>query len=527
VSDALEQRLAALAEAAELASGRLDADRVEAARVVVARAGKRLGLGLEATVVALAGATGGGKSSLFNALAGGELTAAGRIRPTTATATAAVWGDAGGELLDWLEVPRRHRVDGGGPDGLVLLDLPDFDSVERGHRLEVERLLDLVDLVVWVVDPQKYADSALHDRYLRPLVAYEGAMLVLLNQADVLDPGALAACREDLRRLLAEDGLARVPVLAASARTGAGLDELRGVLERRVAAREAALARLEADVATAAVGLAHAGGAGRGAGRVQREDRERLAGALADAAGVPLVVRAVAGAHRRRGALATGWPYVRWIKRLRPDPLRRLRLSEDPEAAVRTSLPGASPVQRAQIDAAVRALAAGAADGLDEPWPGVVRAAATAREDELAERLDRAVGGTELGMRAPRWWRAAGLLQRALALLAAVGALWLAALALLGYLQVEDLVPTPDVLGVPLPTLLLLGGVAAGLALALLARLLNGLSARRRARRAGGALRKRVAVVGAELVVEPVQAELDAHDRLAEALDKAAGRRRR
>jgi GTP-binding protein EngB required for normal cell division len=532
VSGSLERRLEALAEAAALAEGRLDGAPVAAARAVVDRAGKRLGLGLEATVVALAGSTGAGKSSLFNALAGAELTAAGRIRPTTATATAAVWGDAGGELLDWLEVPRRHRRDGDGPDGLVLLDLPDFDSVEASHRLEVERLLELVDLVVWVVDPQKYADAALHERYLRPLAGYEGAMVVVLNQADVLSGEALAACRADLSRLLGEDGLAGIPVLAASARTGEGLDALHGVLAERVAAREAALARLEADVATAAAGLAAAGG-GEGAPSrrraagpgVRREDRDRLVDALAAAAGVPVVVRAVGDAHRRRGALATGWPYVRWVRRLRPDPLRRLRVPEDPEAVVRTSLPAASPVQRAQVDAATRALAAGAAGELQEPWPGLVRGAATAAEEETSARLDRAVAGTSLGMRAPRWWRAAAFLQRVLALVAAAGALWLAGLAGLGYLQVNDLVPTPDVLGLPLPTLLLLGGIAAGLALALAARLANGVSARRRARRAGAALRTRVAQVADELIVAPVEAELAARTRLQAALAEAGPRR--
>src|SRR5690606_41369104 len=54
--------------------------------------------------------------------------------------------------------------DGDGLSGLVLLDLPDFDSVERGYAAEVERLLRMVDVVVWVVDPQKYADHVLHER---------------------------------------------------------------------------------------------------------------------------------------------------------------------------------------------------------------------------------------------------------------------------------------------------------------------------------------------------------------------------
>ena len=169
VTTTLDSRLSALADAAELAAGRLDEEDVATARAAVAKAGARLGLGLEETVVALAGPTGAGKSSLFNELAGAELTAVGRRRPTTAAATGAVWGAGGDALLDWLEIPRRHRLPSDELDGLVLLDLPDFDSVERDHRLEVDRLVELVDLVVWVVDPQKYADAAWHDDYVRPL----------------------------------------------------------------------------------------------------------------------------------------------------------------------------------------------------------------------------------------------------------------------------------------------------------------------------------------------------------------------
>ncbi len=56
----LDRRLQALGEAAELARGRLaDAD-VDAAEAVVRRAGERLGLGVEATVIALAAPSGAG-----------------------------------------------------------------------------------------------------------------------------------------------------------------------------------------------------------------------------------------------------------------------------------------------------------------------------------------------------------------------------------------------------------------------------------------------------------------------------------
>src|SRR5690606_18263354 len=86
------------------------------------------------TTVALAGATGSGKSALFNALAGAELSESGVRRPTTSSPVACTWlterdraGESAGGLLDRLEVAqaarRLPRVEG--PSGMVLVDLPD------------------------------------------------------------------------------------------------------------------------------------------------------------------------------------------------------------------------------------------------------------------------------------------------------------------------------------------------------------------------------------------------------------------
>jgi GTP-binding protein EngB required for normal cell division len=522
VNGDIDSRLSALAEAAELADGRLDDQLVDQARTTVAKAGARLGLGVDQTVVALAGPTGAGKSLLFNALTGTELASVGRRRPTTSTGQAASWGGGADALLDWLEIDRRHRLDSDGLEGLVLLDLPDFDSVEHAHRLEVDRLVALADLLVWVVEPQKYADASLHDRYLRPLASHAPAMAVVLNQADLLGNGEVQAWRDDARRLLGEDGLRDVPLVVVSARTGAGLDELRALLAERVAAREAAAARLAADVGAVAGRLGAACGGGKPAG-IGNGDRKRLVSALEDAAGVPAVVRAVDAAHRRRGTLETGWPFVRWIKRLRPDPLRRLRLPDSPREEVRTSRPAPTDVQRAQVETAARKLADGATAGLPPPWPRLVRERATARDEELADRLDRAVAGADLRMSKPRWWRAAGLLQRVLALAVLVGMLWLLGLAVLGYLRVDDVVPLPEVRGVPIPTWLLVGGALAGLVVAFIARIVNGVAARRRARSAARSLRERVEDVAKALVLQPVEAELEARTRLCAAIETARG----
>ena len=508
----LERRLAALGEAAELADGRLE---VGAARELVRRAGERLGHGLEATVVALAGPTGAGKSTLFNALAGEELVSAGVRRPTTSTATAAVWGAPQDGLLDWLEVPRRHARPGG-PAGLVLLDLPDFDSVESSHRVEAERLVGLVDLLVWVTDPQKYADASLHERYLRPLAAHAPAMLAVLNQADRLGAGADRA-RADLARLLESEGLRDVPVLAVSGTTGSGTPELRQALEDRVRRREAALARLGADAERVAAELrSHLGE--RDAPGVGRRERAELVAALGVAAALPAVVAAVDRAHRRRGALAVGIPWLAWLRRLRPDPLRRLGLGDRPQEEVRTSLPQATPVQRAQVASGARSVAAAASAGLPEPWPGLARAAATRREEEVAERLDRAVAGADLGMTRPRWWAPARLVQRAFALVSLAGLVWLLLLVGASFLRLEDVIPTPEWEGIPVPTALLLGGLLASALAALLFRTLNRIGARRRARRARRALDARVEAVADELVLAPLRDELAAHDRLRELL---------
>ena len=201
----IAMRLKSLDEVIDLARGRASDEVVDAADAVVDRAGHRLSIAGEHTVVALAGATGSGKSSTFNAISGTQLARTGVTRPTTSEAMSVSWGtEQPVELLDWLGVQRRHLVASGDSalNDLVLLDLPDHDSTEVTHRLTVDRLVELVDMLVWVVDPQKYADGALHDGYLKPLADHAEVMVVVLNQVDRLDEGQRAAALADLRRLL-------------------------------------------------------------------------------------------------------------------------------------------------------------------------------------------------------------------------------------------------------------------------------------------------------------------------------------
>src|SRR5680860_947352 len=172
---------------------------------------------------------------------------------------ACAWGaDGAGELLDWLGVPKRHQVErsslldsGSGPgndqsnlQGLVLLDLPDHDSTEVAHHVEVDRLVQLADMLVWMLDPQKYADAAIHDRYLKPMASHKEVMLVVLNHIDEVAPERRQSMVDDLRRILAADGLEGVPVVVTSARHGEGIPELRSAIAARVTAKKATRSRL-------------------------------------------------------------------------------------------------------------------------------------------------------------------------------------------------------------------------------------------------------------------------------------------
>jgi GTP-binding protein EngB required for normal cell division len=519
----------ALVEALDAGGHRLDAQHAAAARRVVARLGERLRLSGDHTVVALAGATGSGKSSLFNALTGLDIATVGARRPTTATATACVWGVEGADaLLEWLGVPRRHRVShesvltSGQDDlhGLVLLDLPDHDSTEASHRAEVDRLVELVDVLVWVTDPQKYADAAMHRRYLSRFAGHDAVTVVVLNQGDRLEGDALEACRRDLARLVLADGLTAAPVLVTSATTGAGLGELREVVVEAVGRRTAFTERLVADLRAAAGRLRY------GVGDLETDPAELeqgtgLVDALSAAAGVPAVVAAVEGDYERGALAAAGWPFTRWVRRLRPDPLRRLRVgassgSPSPAdgdlarqvATVRSSLPAPTATQRSSVELATRRVAD--------------RAAARPPQDDLSDALDQAVVATELDRRRPTWWRAVGAVQVVLALAAVVGLVWLVALAVTGWLRLPE-PSTPRLGPLPWPTLLLLGGALLGLALGALVRTLSRVGARRRGAAVRARLHAAVERVARERVLAPVTVVLADHRATREALERVGG----
>ncbi len=523
--------LTALDEAIEALDGRADRKALARARKVRGRAGERLLLSGQHTVVALAGATGSGPSTRFNALSGAELSPAGVRRPTTAKAYACVWGvEEAAPLVQWLGVPRRQTAWQHGAvvedqpelDGLVLLDLPDHDSNVLDHRLEVDRLVELVDLLVWVVDPQKYADEALHENYLRRLSGHAAVTVVLLNQVDTLTAIAAAEIATDLGRLVELDGLRRAQVLTCSARTGEGLDDVHTLLASAVTRRQAGNDRLVADVESVVYALALS--VSLDANPDVSPGRGELVESLASSAGVQAIGEAVEQSWLRRARTSLGWPPARWSGRLRPDVLRRARLPDSERRGLRamasSSVPAPAPVQLAQVESAVRRLSDEVSRDLPPAWQKSVRRAAPA--EDVRDGLDQAMLGTDLGVdRTPVWWRLGWLAQWLVTLAAVAGGLWLLLVTFGGDLGLSDASTSSG--DATLPAVLLVGGVLVGVLLALWGRSIGRAGAAEARGQAESRLRAGVESVADRLVIGPVAAEVQRHERARDALSRAAG----
>ncbi len=531
----LGSALEALTEAVELADGRLPQETVTMGSLVIDRVRERIGHGTANTLVAFLGATGGGKSSLTNAVAGIEVATTGVRRPTTSSTLACYWGGEDPHpLLDWLEVANRHHVSDpdstAGLDGLVLLDVPDHDSVDSSNRAEMERIAEQADLLIWVTDPEKYADEAMH-AYLRQLSHHGAVTAMVLNKADRLSATDLSQCRTDLARLLNDDGLAGTTIIATSANPLLAGDGVQGVgelvelLATTVEQRQAMVARLEADLTSAASALLDDLGPPGGPDKVPKKMAKHLADELVEASGLAAVGEAVEAGHRRDAALATGWPFTRWLRSLRPHPLRRFHLG--PSSQGRSSRPEPSGAQQSRTAGAIRTTVTDLTDELPQPWPDLIRRAATPDMGELNDRLEQAIArSVRADDRTPRWWQVVNVAQGTLAAASVTGLAWLALFALAGYFQLPD-IPTPAYRRIPIPAGLVLAGVALGLLAATLSRRLASMGARRRRRAMNRAAAAAIGDIVDDLVVEPMQAELERRNRLRSLLVSAAGREMR
>ena len=593
--------VASLKDAISYGEGRVPETVLLDAAETLERLSQRRELSTEHTVIGFFGATGSGKSTLFNAIAGQNIALSAPTRPTTSTVQAAIWEAEGSEeLLDWLGIDKRvypqtqalaaegeasdgngagkHNKAGGAAapnavtepapglfnrirravggrgemrtrtGGLILLDMPDFDSVTTTNRDLAARMMRYVDVLVWVVDPQKYADAVIHRDFMVPLAASGAQALCVLNQADKLAPAEVPAVLASLTRLLQAEGteahLLAAPI-AVSARTGEGVDVLRDLLAQVAAAKSLSLQRTDAQLhATASQLRTYAGGEGTVlAGAYALDAEQKLVKACYSSSQAEQVLQAATASYRRTAGQHTGWILTRWMSRLKADPLRRLHLgqqdetkstskaaksagmlgsdSENAPELVASSLPPLSAAQKAGMANAVRQYSKQMAARIDEPWKRSMKEAALSREAELPELLERDMVRIDYGLgrtRAP--WVIFNALQWIALLSALAGVGWLTLISGMAYLQIQlPPAPTPEGSPVPLPTLLLLLGVLLGIASAGVGRLLTAMGSRYYARKLRGRLQTGVEKAVQSCVVAPVQQEAKRLTSYRKALD--------
>lgn len=458
---------------------------------------ERLGLDPDTTVVALIGATGSGKSSLFNALMGADLASVGVRRPTTTAALAAsAPGAEPTRILDWLEIKNRVLMPRGRglSENVTVVDLPDIDSVNVDNREFVAKLAQRVDVLVWVVDPQKYADDVLHSEFIRPLAGHSKVTIVALSQVDRLNAADRSVVLSDLQNLLVEDGVKNPRVVPVSSVTGEGIDHLRMHINDVARVQREEAARLNADVDQMVSELRELLGADyKNLPRFTENDIvPKLFEVGADAAGVPIVSDAVRNAYVHRASKTMAWMPVRKLRTLRPDPMRRLHLGTgDGPHSMQISSAAESALQ-----VRLRDLTDTYSEGRPAVWARALKGVARQAGADVPDKLSSAVSSTDLGVQPEKagWWRFMNFIQWIGWLTAIVGGGWLLVLWLAREFLYIDLQP-PMFRALPIPTWLLLGGLLWTVLIAFFSMFAARIAASRAAKKATQAVGESIAEV--------------------------------
>ncbi|MBW2285230.1 MAG: GTPase domain-containing protein [Deltaproteobacteria bacterium] len=229
ISKSIQDSLAGIAEAAQAYPGLSpEAERIPG---LVLDLHKRLAvfayrLQMRHLWIVFLGGTGTGKSTLFNAFIGKELSRTGVERPKTGGPIAYAPRDAHIERSfpfpgiqparlspdDADAVPARGIPDRllvlehgrNNTDGWVVVDTPDLDSLEAENRRIAEDFYLLSDVVIFVTSQEKYADEAPYE-FLKTIVREKRPCFVVLNKASA-ETG-----RSDILNIMKENGISLPP----------------------------------------------------------------------------------------------------------------------------------------------------------------------------------------------------------------------------------------------------------------------------------------------------------------------------
>ncbi len=138
----------------------------------------------DALITAIVGTSGVGKSEIVNALAGARVVTVGPLRPTTTEI--AIWGD-----VDAAYLPGTRITDPEPLHDLVLVDTPAAEH----YPDTVSMVLDRVDVVAFVVSPERYADAI--TATLLAAIRERGMPMRVVLSIGVWDPSGFEELAED------------------------------------------------------------------------------------------------------------------------------------------------------------------------------------------------------------------------------------------------------------------------------------------------------------------------------------------
>ncbi|MBM7825456.1 GTPase Era involved in 16S rRNA processing [Arcanobacterium pluranimalium] len=517
-----------------LARGKIDPASLHEAEDFLAYSSQRRQRGIEHSVIAFAGGTGAGKSSLLNSVLGFDVAPVAPTRPTTSEPQA-VCSSPAPELLDWLDVRRRHieptlaktlGVDSNASaSSVIMLDLPDIDSTNNHNREIARRLSQKVDVLIWVLDPQKYADAIIHDDYLAHMRHHAEVTIVVLNQADTLAERIQADVVADAQRILHSHGI-DVPVLATSTRIGLGIVELRERIAQIVQERNVAYAHLCAQLKNISDVLEASAADGIWQFLDQLPDRQSvLVDPLLGAIGGKQLEKILYESCVYRGNSSTTSIFTRWLWRAKVDPLKRFRLVKDnvdgadvwPDESVTveaiTELIGVDRSYQARYEMSVDEFITQVVEKMPRLWAHSIMQSHHRRAMAVLETAGDVLQRVSFPLRkVPLWWRLGNIAQWFLGVGAVVGALWLILLNFGHLIQIQLIDPPAvdfgGVVRIGLPLLVMVGAALASILVSLLSGVAHRWRARRMQKRIMRDVKQRMNEKLSVELMEPLKADL-------------------
>jgi hypothetical protein len=390
--------------------------------------------------------------------------------------------------------------------------MPDHDSVMNHAGARVDRLVSMADVMIWVLDPQKYADAAVHRRFLVPMAGHAAVLAVVLNQVDLLEAEQVGECVADLRRLLDSEHLQDVAILVTSAVSEVGLDDLRRLLVDGVAARRAAAARISADLDGVVARFGRfAGDVDARVDRVPVTSKSRLTDRFAAAAGITAVGDALRSARELRAADFVGWPVAWFTQRLSGrNPLRKVRLGMLWNE-LRSVTAGPAGAQQAEIDNALTDLGNELAESLPEPWSHTVRDSVRSEAEQIPAALGAAIGEALPDEDSVVWWWR-------------IAVAWIALIVIFGVFHAASGLPTllSNTGALPWVVALAVGALIVGAATASICMKVVISAAQRENALVTAAMKEHVAAVATQMAIVPAEQELSELERYREEAKIAA-----